>query len=123
MTQNRRLKKRVRDRVAKTGESYSTALRHLRGTLEKQRMNASQFQTFTNHDFGYSLAVPDDWRSVGPVLQNSVYEVGRYLRNTDHLHSGGALVFWGESGDSAMALAEQAAEEWVPYGGRDMWNG
>ncbi|MGO9078524.1 MAG: hypothetical protein ACLQDY_05725 [Streptosporangiaceae bacterium] len=56
MTANRNLKRRVRARAAKTGESYTTALRHFRVTSdgdpmpETRHVRLSVAQTVTPHD-------------------------------------------------------------------------
>lgn len=107
MTQNRRFKKRVRARIAKTGESYSTACGHLRkSNQEDDTMAENAFQTVINHDFGYSLRLPVGRRDVGPHIYNSVFEVARYLRNEPKIHDGIVNLFWDLPGESTRQLAE-----------------
>ena len=108
MTRNRRLKRRVRARIAKTGESYTTAMRHLRKhSPEEIRMADNAFQTIINHDFGFSLRIPSGWRDVGPDIYNSVYEVARYLRHAPRIHDGIVNIFWDVGpAESTRALAE-----------------
>ena len=107
MTQDRRFKKRVRTRIAKTGESYSTAYSHLRkSSLEENTMAENEFQTITNHDFGYTLKIPSGWRDVGPFIYNSAFEIARYVKTDDNIHDGIVNIFWGFPGESPRQLAE-----------------
>lgn len=107
MTQNRRFKKRVRARIAKTGESYAAACRHLRrSNQEDANMAENEFQTIINHDFGYRLAIPVGWRDVGPHIYNSVFEIARYLRNEPRIADGIVNLFWDLPGASSRQLAE-----------------
>ena len=107
MTQDRRFKKRVRARIAKTGESYSTAYQHLRKlSSEETTMAENEFQTITNHDFGYTLRIPSDWRDVGPFIYNSAFEIARYVKTADNIHDGIVNIFWGFPGKSTRSLAE-----------------
>lgn len=107
MTQNRRFKRRVRARIAKTGESYTTAARRLRKSRkEEATMAENEFQTVINHDFGYSLKIPTGWRDLGPHIYNSVFEIARYLRHEPRVHDGIVNLFWDLPGESTRQLAE-----------------
>jgi ATP-dependent Clp protease adapter protein ClpS len=107
MTHDRRFKKRVRARIAETGESYTVAYQHLRHlSSEETSMSENKFQKITNHDFGYSLQIPSGWRDVGPFIYNSAFEVARYLKKDDDLHEGIVNIFWGFPGKSTRWLAE-----------------
>lgn len=107
MTQDRRFKKRVRARMAETGESYTTAYRNLRHHLTEETSMSQSLQTVTNHDFGYSLQIPESWRDVGPDLYNSPFEIARYLRNSPKIHDGIVNVFWDLGGESLRSLVER----------------
>jgi ATP-dependent Clp protease adapter protein ClpS len=107
MTRDRRLKKRVRARAARTGESYSVAYQLLRERkTEETAMTENEFQTITNHDFGYTIKVPSGWRDVGPDIYNSAFEVARYLRNSPAIHDGIVNIFWGIPGESHQSTAK-----------------
>jgi hypothetical protein len=61
MTANKNLKRRVRSRAAKTGESYTTALRYFRPTPEGDVMEEPQLQRVMKPQFGFAVSVPADW--------------------------------------------------------------
>lgn len=106
MTQNRRFKKRVRARMAATGESYSAAYQLLRNSQLEEQPMTEQFQLINDQDFGYSLELPTSWRDVGPDIYNSTFEVARYLRKSGDIHAGIVNVFWDIPGDSLRSLTE-----------------
>jgi hypothetical protein len=106
MTQDRRFKKRVRERMANTGESYSAAYQFLRNSTMEETSMTDEFKTVINHDFGYSLQLPTNWRDVGPDIYNSAFEVSRYLRTSGKIHDGIVNVFWDVPGESLHSLVE-----------------
>lgn len=111
MTQNRTFKKRVRARMAETGESYSAANQLLRNsTLQDLVMEETSMtenlQLVTNQDFGFSLQLPATWRDVGPDVYNSTFKMVRYLRTSGKIHDGIVNVFWDIPGDSLRSLVE-----------------
>lgn len=69
-------------------------------------MTETEFQTITNHDFGYTIKVPSRWRDVGPDIYNSAFEVARYLRNSPAIHDGIVNIFWGLPGESRQSAAK-----------------
>ena len=109
MTQDRRFKKRVRVRMAKTGESYSAAYQFLRNSTMEETSMTDEFNTVTNHDFGYSLQLPTSWRVVGPDIYNSAFEISRYLRTSGKIHDGIVNVFWDVPGESLQSLVDVGA--------------
>lgn len=106
MTQNRRFKKRVRARMAETGESYSAAYQLLRNITMEETPMTDSFQLVHNQDFGFSLELPSSWRDVGPDIYNSTFEVARYLRTPNKIHDGIVNVFWDIPGESLRSLVE-----------------
>ena len=94
MTQDRRCKKRVRARIAKTGESYTVAYQSLRKLMTEEESMVDKLKTVTNHDFGFSLQIPGGWRDVGPDIYNSAFEVARYLRTAGRIQDGIVNIFW-----------------------------
>ncbi|MFT7091118.1 MAG: ATP-dependent Clp protease adapter protein ClpS [Sulfitobacter sp.] len=106
MTRDRRFKKRVRARIARTGESYTVAYQVLRQqTSEDKSMTQQKTQTINNHDFGYTIEVPSTWRDLGPDIYNSAFEVARYLRNAPIIHDGIVNIFWGLPAESRQSAA------------------
>ncbi len=94
MTANKRFKRRVRDRMGRTGESYTAALRHLRHLDARERQvdqqqvdQQAEWQRFERPDFGYAIRVPGGWTERRPNLKNSPWETGRYVDPTDHRRS------------------------------------
>lgn len=62
MTEGKRFKRLVRARARKTGESYTTALRHFRVRRpEDDDMPQIEWKKIARPDFGFSLSVLDDW--------------------------------------------------------------
>ena len=110
MTRNRRFKKRVRARIAHTGESYSTACRRLRQLASEELMQET-LTTLNGHDFGYQIDIHENWRDVGTDRYNSPFEVARYVRNNDRLHDGIVNIFWDLEGDNAREVAARTQAE------------
>ena len=82
MTANRDLKRLVRARTKKTGESYTAALQHLRRGAAEKRSAPHQPPTLRRvekAEFGYAVHIPDDWTEVRPDLFNSEWEVGHFM--------------------------------------------
>ena len=102
MTQNRRFKKRVRTRMAQTGESYSAAYLALRNLNLEETPMTEPFQLVTNQDFGFSIDLPSSWRDVGPDIYNSAFEVAPYLRKSGNIHAGIVNIFWDLQGQSTL---------------------
>ncbi|MEM7366412.1 MAG: ATP-dependent Clp protease adaptor ClpS [Pseudomonadota bacterium] len=110
MTHDRRFKKRVRARIAKTGESYTTAFRHLRTSEESRMTEINELKPLVEHDFGYSLLIPSSWRSYAADIYNSPLEVARYMRDGPDVAPGIVNVFWNTPGESPRAIAEKQKE-------------
>jgi ATP-dependent Clp protease adapter protein ClpS len=107
MTHDRRFKKRVRARIARTGESYTVAYQILRQQpSEEVAMTDHKVQIINNHDFGYTIEVPSTWRDAGPDIYNSAFEIARYLRNAPAIHDGIVNIFWGLPGESRQSAAQ-----------------
>ena len=66
--------------MARTGESYTAALRVLRGHPREPTMTTA-FQRHTKRDHGYAVSVPAHWREEAPDPVNSASEIGRYTSN------------------------------------------
>jgi hypothetical protein len=64
MTEKRRFKKRVRSRMAKTGESYLTAYRYFRN--QNAENLPMEFQSISRIDLGIALDVPSNWKELVP---------------------------------------------------------
>ena len=79
MTANRNLKRRVRTRAAKTGESYTTALRHFRPTPigdeetmpETKRVRLAVAQTVLNEDPCDAAALRESGREVRRLMNEA----------------------------------------------------
>lgn len=68
MTERKRFKRLVRARAHKTGESYTTALRHFRTRRpEDHHMPENQWKKIARPDLGFVLSVPDDWEELAPT--------------------------------------------------------
>ena len=91
MTANKHFKRRVRERARRTGESYTTALRHLR--RKDAREYLMQWQRIEKSDFGYAVHVPAGWDERAPDLQNSPFETARFAGPASRRHS--VIVFRG----------------------------
>ncbi|WP_433444666.1 hypothetical protein [Nonomuraea sp. CA-141351] len=85
MTANKNFKRRVRERAARTGESYTAALLHLRRIDAKEHF--VQWQRFVKPEFGYAIHVPQGWDERPPNLKNSPWETARYGDRSDRRHS------------------------------------
>ncbi|MFT5210570.1 MAG: hypothetical protein ACI9CE_002296 [Flavobacterium sp.] len=110
MTQNRRFKKRVRASMTQTAESYSVAYQLLRNSTMEETSMADNFQTVTNHDFGFSLQLPASWRDVGPDIYNSAFEVSRFLRTSGKINDGIVNVFWDVPGESLQSSSQHKTD-------------
>jgi hypothetical protein len=87
MTKKRDLKRIIRTRAAKTGESYAAA-RHqvlLRRGDGHVGGDPIEFRRLDRADMGYALEVPTDWAELPPDTENSPWEVARYA-NRVHGH-------------------------------------
>jgi hypothetical protein len=91
MTANKHFKRRVRERAARTGESYTAALRHLRHVDAWERI--VQWQRVEKPEFGYAVHVPHGWEETLPNLKNSPWETARFREPADRRHS--LIVFRG----------------------------
>jgi bifunctional DNase/RNase len=68
MTQGKRFKRLVRARARKTGESYTTALRHFRARRrESDHMPEIEWKKIARPDYGFVVSVPDDWEELTPM--------------------------------------------------------
>ncbi len=126
MTARKRFKQLVRARMAKTGESYVTALRHLEA---RQGMPPST-RRVRKADLGLTLHVPVTWVESVPELRNSLDEVLR-LASDEEPHARRCILLWTPKEDdpntrrlARQALKEQLAQlddprsEEATYGGR-----
>lgn len=84
MTANKHVKRRVRERARRTGESYTAALRHLRRSDDEER--AMQWQRIEKPEFGYAVQVPEGWEERPPDLKNSPTETARFADPGDRRH-------------------------------------
>jgi hypothetical protein len=113
MTANKHFKRRVRERARRTGESYTTALRHLRRKHAREYL--MRWQRIEKSDFGYAVQVPAGWDERAPDLENSPLETARFANPADRRHS--VIVFRGPlppgagaaPGSSAGAAAGQGS--------------
>jgi predicted amidohydrolase len=77
MTANRNLKRRVRARAAKTGESYTTALRHFRPTPtgddmpEAKRVRLAVAQTTVHGDPGDTTLLRESGRDIRGLMRDA----------------------------------------------------
>lgn len=107
MTENKSLKRAVRARAAKTGESYSTALRALRASGV---VADAPLRRLERPGLGFALSIPGDWierapdHSKGPQVARWLGP-GRPFRN--------AVVFRYEAGPQRepLGIAEAAGEQ------------
>lgn len=104
MTANKNLKRRVRARARRTGESYTAALMHLR--RQNPQEQAMQWQRIEKPEFGYAVHVPSDWTERPPNLRNSPWETARFGQDSDRRR--GMVVFRKpiRPGRSAVQVAE-----------------
>src|SRR5688500_11014528 len=94
MTARKRLKRLVRARSARTGESYAAARRHLRRNVQEDTEVSEPTRLIEKPAFGYALEVPASWREYGRDTLNSSGEVGRFLVHDDNsVPQRGCLVF------------------------------
>ena len=99
MTARKRFKRLVRARMAKTGESYMTALRYFRDRPEETAaMSDTELRTVVKADLGLTLGIPETWKEVPPNLLNSLNEVARFVEDSVPW-STTCLVFWNPKPD------------------------
>jgi hypothetical protein len=91
MTANRNLKRHVRARMARTGESYTAALRHLRRMpTEGSPMpepSETVWRQVAKPEFGFAVWVPEHWEERAPNLRNSPWETARFTEPGDRRHT------------------------------------
>lgn len=116
MTANKHLKRRVRERARRTGESYTAALRNLRQPTTQERTMDQHFSAadpgvdwhrFEVPEFGYAIDVPTDWQRREPDLRNSPWETARFGDPGDRRHV--VIVFRSPAapGKDATGVAER----------------
>jgi hypothetical protein len=115
MTANKHFKRRVRERARRTGESYTTALRHLR--RKDAREYLMQWQRIEKSDFGYAVQVPAGWDERAPDLQSSPFETARFADPADRRHS--VIVFRGTLPAGAGAAPGSSAAAAADHGSAD----
>ncbi len=65
--------------MAKTGESYVTALRYFRDRPEETAaMSHTELEKVVKADLGLTLRIPNAWKEEPPNLRNSLGEVARF---------------------------------------------
>jgi hypothetical protein len=108
MTARKRFKQLVRARMAKTGESYVTALQHFRGHPGTPLPS----RVVRKADLGLTLRVPVTWIEQAPELRNSLNEVLR-LTATQEADATRCLVLWTPSTDepNTRRAAQRALDE------------
>jgi hypothetical protein len=88
MTANRNLKRLVRARMRRTGESYTAALRHLRRiSAEEPAMSDIVWRRISKPEYSYAVSVPEGWDERPPNLKNSPWETARFGDSDDRRHS------------------------------------
>jgi hypothetical protein len=93
MTARKSFKRLVRERAARTGESYTAALRHFReSSAENDPMEKTGFRRVAKTDLGFALHVPDDWKEQ-PPNPASPLEVAHFSFGQGSL-TGVCLVLW-----------------------------
>jgi hypothetical protein len=119
MTANKHFKRRVRERARRTGESYTSALRHLRRTEAREHEMQWQWRRIEKAEYGYAVHIPERWSERPPVLKNSPAETARFVDAADRRHS--ATVFRGmpRPGRMVMEVAEQVQAVLEGEGYRD----
>ena len=81
MTARKRFKRLVRARSSRTGESYSSALRHFRAlTVEDETVPNFNLQRIERPHLGFAVSVPPEWAEEPPDLNNSPHEVLRFAQ-------------------------------------------
>src|SRR5262245_8825261 len=93
MTAGKSFKRLVRERAARTGESYTAALRHFRGpSAESDPMESIAFRRVEKPDLGFALQVPEDWQEQpsNPAVGSEVARFSSRQGNSVRL----LLVFW-----------------------------
>jgi hypothetical protein len=105
MTANKHSKRRARDRARRTGESYTTALRHLRRIDAREHL--MQWQRIEKPDFGYAVHVPQNWAEHAPDLKNSPLETARFGDPGDRRHCLVVFRGWPMPGRNAVQAAER----------------
>lgn len=78
MTSRKRLKRLVRSRAQRTGESYVTALRHLRSRVREETAVCVETRRVTKSAYGFAMDIPSEWRELGPDRLNSDVEVAHF---------------------------------------------
>lgn len=109
MTANKNLKRRVRERARRTGESYTAALSHLRRIHGKEKpMRPDEWQRVEKTDFGYAVLIPRGWDERPPDLKNSPWETARFVDPSDRRHSLTVFRSPTRPGRTAHEVAERA---------------
>ncbi len=94
--------------MAKTGESYVTALRYFRDRPEETAaMSDTELETIVKADLGLTLRIPKAWKELPPDLRNSLNEAARFVQDSAPW-SAICLVFWNPNPDDKTT--RQAAE-------------
>ena len=105
MTAKKDLKRLVRARAQKTGESYAAALRHLRKQPPEAPLVPSldvpsypdlpTLRRVEKPDLGFALHIPEQWLEEPPNLRNSPWEAFRAFGPRQRLGGGrsGCIVF------------------------------
>src|SRR5687768_15143744 len=63
--------------MTRTGESYTAALRVLRGLPEERTMSTT-YQRIAKPALGFAVSLPDDWYQLPPGSEVSLNEVARF---------------------------------------------
>ena len=106
VTTRKRFKRLVRARMAKTGESYTTALRYFRDR-SKETDAMLDTQRIVKADLGFSLGIPGAWEELPPKLTKNRDEAARFREDSERW-SAACLVFFHRSTDEQTP--HQAAE-------------
>lgn len=103
MTADKHVKRRVRERARRTGESYTAALRVLRHAQVQERTveqpqdqpvldrPAAEWERHDVAESGYAISLPAGWLRRPPDLRSSPAETARFVDPVDRRH--GVTVF------------------------------
>lgn len=123
MTAKKNLKRLVRSRARKTGESYAAALWQIRKERHVQQTSSNPAPTLrriAKPEYGFALTLPEDWAEHPPDTRTSPWEVGRFVPSGSALPGHrGITVFRSPAPDGAdarvAALAARPAFERAGY--------
>jgi predicted amidohydrolase len=121
MTASRRFKRRVRSRAAKTGESYTAALRHFRATPQGESMpknlRLSVAQLAVNSDPGDSAALRESGEQIRRLMREAHAAGARLLHLPEGALTCQAKRIMSSTGPETVGAADWDRADWATLAG------